>query len=462
MQLTLEGLAVDTSAQGNRRVMAYAASPFFSFTEEGPDEITLHLGLPGAISTLTDRLVAPRYGASIAALGDGRIALVGGASGPFDSALASSDLLDDGTWSLHFGLLTPSFVLQAPRVHALTSTLTARGASGDADYQWLIVAGGDHLGRLWMAPTSTTARTLLVPRVDTGLEQDAPPQDVIRYDFRWNEQKALTPLQRPSILAPSVTLSTGMFYYCGGLELAAPDAQALTPARLCWLYNPQGEGLIQGTSALPVPALFHTLTLLPDDEVLITGGIPQLELTSGSFTAQATLFSAPELRMREARTLITPRAAHSSVLLAQSKTRVLITGGYGSDGSGGITLLKSAEYFDRIELEEGSSRVFSSVGASLSYARAFHSMLVLEDGRVLVAGGIGEVPGQPLPLEIFDPETPSLGFVALPETTLPPLLLARLIPMPNGDVAILGGVEVGSDGEILGTSEDVRIFSSPR
>lgn len=460
LQVTVEGLVADSSAQGNRRVVARAVSSPFSFTEDGPADITLLMGLPGAVATLADRFSAPRYGAAIGLLGDGRVALVGGASGPSDTALRSADLLDDGARSLQAGLTVPELHVDAPRVHPLTTTLTARGAGGTADYSWLVVLGGDLQGRLGLEPSSTAP--LLQPTLDLSLSAGAPPLDVLRYDFRWNEVKALTSLLRPTVLSAGVTLSTGTLYYCGGLELATPTASTLSPARSCWLYSPEGEGSLSGASALAAPALFHTLTLLPEDEVLIAGGSQRPDLIAGGLVLQASLFSFREMRMREARTLITPRAAHSAVLLSGAYPRVLLTGGYGISTGGGLTVLGSAEYFDRYQLEEGSNRVFTAVGAELQFPRAFHVMSELEDGRILVAGGVGADPEADLPVEIFDPKDPTRGFEALDGTELPPLLLAQLIPLTDGNLALVGGSEVLPGGTLAGESEVVRIIVPPK
>ncbi len=86
--------------------------------------------------------------------------------------------------------------------------------------------------------------------------------------------------------------------------------------------------------------------------------------------------------------LVTPRANTCAVLLQDG--RVLITGGVDASGSAAA----SSEFF-------GTDRTFTA-GPALAAARSQHTCTLLNDGRVLVAGGKDDS-GPMRSAEIFDP-----------------------------------------------------------
>ena len=127
--------------------------------------------------------------------------------------------------------------------------------------------------------------------------------------------------------------------------------------------------------------------------------------------------------------MITPRGEHSATLLQDG--RVLIAGGanYGSDG---FRLLASAELYDP------ATGTFSLTG-SMTTARSGHTATLLPDGRVLITGGDpagpkGEV--RKSTAELYDPSTglfTATGNMATGHGYSTATLLA------NGKVLINGG-----------------------
>ncbi len=71
--------------------------------------------------------------------------------------------------------------------------------------------------------------------------------------------------------------------------------------------------------------------------------------------------------------LVTARYWHTARLLSNGK--VLVAGGVGDSG-----------YLSSAELYDPASGIWSSTG-NLSNARGLHTMTLLPDGKVLVAGG---------------------------------------------------------------------------
>ena len=99
--------------------------------------------------------------------------------------------------------------------------------------------------------------------------------------------------------------------------------------------------------------------------------------------------------------LATPRYLHSSVVLDDG--RVMIAGGFDAEGNA----LNSIEYLTLNDGDLTQSTVATS-SAVLPVARADFSALLLDDGRVLLAGGVTGTVEEPLGLDsltIFDPET---------------------------------------------------------
>jgi hypothetical protein len=93
-----------------------------------------------------------------------------------------------------------------------------------------------------------------------------------------------------------------------------------------------------------------------------------------------------------------PRVAHSATLLRNGK--VLVAGGTTPSGTNAASL-PTAELYDPV------TRAFLPTGR-MQNARAYHTATLLLDGRVLLAGGTSVSPGSPpVPLstmEIYDPE----------------------------------------------------------
>jgi hypothetical protein len=129
------------------------------------------------------------------------------------------------------------------------------------------------------------------------------------------------------------------------------------------------------TSNLNMPMMFDTATFLDDGTVLIAGGIVD---SNGDMTNSAELFTPSNFQYTILpSTMTVPRAGHSATLLQNGD--VLIAGGVtGSKGS--FSTLNSAEIYDP------NSQTFTAVG-NLSQARVFHSATLMSDGTVLVAGG---------------------------------------------------------------------------
>ncbi len=132
-----------------------------------------------------------------------------------------------------------------------------------------------------------------------------------------------------------------------------------------------------------------------------------------------------------AASMTTARAAHTATLLNNGK--VLITGGILRDG----IILKSAELYDP------KTNVFSAIG-NMTVARTSHSATLLNDGKVLLLGG--DFRNDMMSAELYNPVTNSFtatGSVHIPRDGF------RATLLNDGRVLITGmGLQGGPSAEI--------------
>ena len=166
-----------------------------------------------------------------------------------------------------------------------------------------------------------------------------------------------------------------------------------------------------------LPRSDHAATLLPDGRVLVTGG------TSGDTLLDSTeIFDPATGLFSPGPTMTQPRKGHTATAFPDNS--ILLAGG---DAEG------DAEIYDP------ATNRFVSANALMGAPRFFHSAVLLANGEVLIAGGVG-TDGAPLDsTEIFDPQ--AMGFFLVTD----PMGIARSLPvlrvLPDGKVQVIGGDE---------------------
>jgi hypothetical protein len=168
------------------------------------------------------------------------------------------------------------------------------------------------------------------------------------------------------------------------------------------MFDPTNNS-ITPAAAMSVKRWSHTASTLADGRVLVTGG------RTGVSTNPASSFFGVVLDVAElydpatdswspTGSMNVARRSATSTLLPDG--RVLICGGGDSVSTGSQNSIQSCETYDP------TTGTFTVVG-NMTAARTAHSVNLLDDGTVLIAGGsVGPGTGSPTTLaEIFDPAT---------------------------------------------------------
>ena len=192
------------------------------------------------------------------------------------------------------------------------------------------------------------------------------------------------------------------------------------------------QAAFSGVGALGTGRYNHTATLLEDGHLLVAGGTNNGPLDS------ARLYDPAQNTWSNAASMTIPREGAAAVLLHSGK--VLVAGGQTSaTGRGAPSYTPTAEIYDP------ANDTWASAG-SMSTGRFQPTMTVLEDGRVLVAGGSGDVDtgggvNAAVSLdsaEIYDPATGAWSDAAAMSV---PRAMHTATLLPDGNVLVAGGYD---------------------
>lgn len=244
-------------------------------------------------------------------------------------------------------------------------------------------------------------------------KQDAERELTVRVGFR---DSYFTPgVQFAGAGHAAVMTADGSVLLIGGARPGPAGPEAISR------YRPQGHGLIAAGQLLQ-PRVNPVVTRLTDGRILVTGGaLDAQDPAAAELLDERTAVSEPAGRMSVV------RSDHAAAPLAGG--RVLITGGVALGEGTSIGISASAEIWDPV------TRSFRRLGSAMRTPRAFHTMTVLGDGRVLIVGG-HTTAELPVLAEIFDPVTEQ--FTPVP-TALPMRALHAALTAPDGSVLVLGG-----------------------
>jgi hypothetical protein len=341
---------------------------------------------PGTF-TATGEMTTPRVGHTATLLADGTVLIAGGLalSGPGGAALSSAELYDPSK-----GTFTATGAMTTPRFNH-TATLLPDGK--------VLIAGGsagEFLGFFLLASAELydPATKTFTPTGDMTKGQSAraatllPSGKVLITGAYAGSYTAGRPTGATPISAELYDPSTGIFTPAsnmggpgGGATLLASGKVLITPDYFDVrpiqdeIYDPS-----TGTFSSTVNqsgCCESTATLLMNGNVLLAyspskgapNGIAALyDPASGVFTATENMTNY--------------RSGHTATLLSDGN--VLLAGGSWSEVVPGIFFFADAEIYDP------AKGTFGSTGSMQAY-RWNHTATLLNDGRVLIAGGVSFV-----------------------------------------------------------------------
>ncbi len=221
------------------------------------------------------------------------------------------------------------------------------------------------------------------------------------------------------------------------------------------IYDPN-SGTFHAVGSMSTPREGHTATLLRDGRVLIAGGSPNGIRT----TATAEMYNPRTRSFIQIAPMGVPREVHTATLLKNGK--VLIAGGGRGGMPNGYIVYDTAEIFDPI------SNTFSTIPAHMRVDRVGLEAALLDDGRVLLAGGKSSRIQGPFggnlisfaPLntaEVFDPESSTFRSVGQMQR---PHYLGVANTLENGKVLITGGWT--AIGGLIGGERAADLFDPER
>ncbi len=237
----------------------------------------------------------------------------------------------------------------------------------------------------------------------------------------------ITQLQALSTWSPTGSMSTalghsgatlladGRVLVTGGWGSTPPGG--VTPVARAELYDPR-LGTWMPAAAMSTARSQHTVTLLRDGRVLVTGG-----MTASSILASAEIYNPALNTWSITGSMGTSRFYHTASLLPDG--RVLVSGGrWGGLGS--------AEIYDP------ALGTWSSI-PSMSTPRWTHTATQLQDGRVLVSGGRYDDIHTSDSVEIYDP---ALGTWSLTGSMTAGRAAHAATLLSDGRVLVSGGYSI--------------------
>ena len=245
------------------------------------------------------------------------------------------------------------------------------------------------------------------------------------------------PMTQPRTGHTATLLADGSVLIAGGQRGQGAGSKATATAEL---YDP-ATGRFSATGSMAGPRLHHTATLLTGGRVLIacgdtsggtvgdTSGVAAGDIVGGAAIATAELYDPTTGKFVSAGAMKEPRAGHTATLLLDG--RVLVAGGV----VGGVGIVPTAELYSP------DTGLFTATGLMVS-PRVGPAAL-LPDGRVLFTGGSGLIIdatglGRLRTAELFDPATGKF-------TATSPMITARIghtaTLLQDGRVLIAGGME---------------------
>jgi hypothetical protein len=258
----------------------------------------------------------------------------------------------------------------------------------------------------------------------------------------------------PGSLAVPRTNHTATLLEDGTVLVAGGFSNAFNCAALntCYIqgsdrFNP-ASGIFASGPKMVEPRSQHTATRLRNGQVLIAGGN-----NSTGFLAATEVFNPAAGGFTSSGSMAQGRRQHTTTLLSNGK--VLVAGGFAIDSAGNKSLASG-------ELYDPAAGTFSNTGV-MSTARTDHAAVLLNNGKVLIAGGnipctptlCGTVLNALASAELYDPDTNL--FSATGSMTIARFQHTATV-LPSGLVVVAGGVTVDAANSQYVPTASIEIY----
>ena len=269
-------------------------------------------------------------------------------------------------------------------------------------------------------------RLLIAGGDDGGGRLDAIIDTAELYDPSTGRWEPAEIMGRQRTQHAAVVLNDGRVLLVGGagvVQAKIDEQQIDQPLIETDVFNPT-TGSWSFVGEISTPRDGVAATLLSNGSVLIVGG-DDGSGTDGSVRASAEVFDPTTGQWSSAGSMSQPRQGHSLVLLDDGTA--LVAGGDAGD-----------DPFQSVEIYDPSSGTWSGT-EDMADARERFAAVLLEDGRVLVAGGGGES-GRLVSAEIYDPASSSWSSTGRLGTER---LKPAAVRLQDGQVLVVGGLGAG-------------------
>lgn len=253
------------------------------------------------------------------------------------------------------------------------------------------------------------------------------------YDPSTGRWEPAEPLGRQRTQHTALLLHDGRVLLVGGagvLQAGIQEQQLERPLIETDLFDPASESWSYA-GEISTPRDYVAAALLSDGSVLIAGG-DDGSGTETSILASAEVFDPATGQWSSAGSMSQPRQGHSLVPLENGMA--LVAGGDAGD-----------DPFQSVEIYDPSSGAWSAA-ADMAEARERFAAVALQEGKVLVIGGGGES-GQLASAELYDPGAGAWSSAAEMST---PRLKPAAVVLQDGKVLVIGGLGAG---QFLATAE---------
>lgn len=206
------------------------------------------------------------------------------------------------------------------------------------------------------------------------------------------------------------------------------------------IYEPLSRTFVPGPN-MSIERTLHRGVRLADGTVLLIGGAD----SNGNVTDTCEIYDPTTNTISATGAMTAPRAGHAATLLSNGK--VLVTGGladYVDPNNNFVQVMNTAQ--DTAELYDPASGTWTAVASTMSSTRSGHSQVTLDNGNVLIIGGISgaqlstllmlPVPVYTGACDVYDPVANTM--TATGSLTSPRGFLGASV-LGNGDVLASGG-----------------------